>query len=114
MHHPRYRGCHSRYRTCLATRRQAYLLLARPCSRSPGAALASAVREDLSLAVRWLVPDAGHPSAHQAGRLRDRTDGGGLHRSIPEVSVILLVGHRGSATTLAVAGQAKSDDATAG
>src|SRR2546425_6982332 len=102
MHHPRRAGGHPRDCTRTEARRQAHLLRTRVGPRSPSATLAGAVGGDLSVAVPRIVFDTGYSGAPAARRLQDRAPGGGVHCYIPQVVVILLVGHRDSAIPLAV------------
>src|SRR6058998_220012 len=89
-------------------RRPPHLLRTGVGPRSSSATLAGAVGGDLSLAVPRLVLDTGYSGAPAAERLPDRAHGGWVHRRIPKIVVILLVGHGDSAISLAVTRAAAS------
>src|SRR6266545_4612877 len=102
MHDSGCAGGHPWDCTRTEARRPAHLFRTGVGPRSPSATLAGAVGGDLSLAIPRLVLDAGYSGAPAAERLPDRAHGGGVHRRIPKIVVILLVGHGDSAISLAV------------
>src|SRR5882724_357692 len=104
MHHPGRAGGHSGDCTGTEARRPPHLLRTWVGPRSPSASLAAAVGDDSSLAVPRPVFDTGHSGAAAAGRIQDRAHGGGVRCRIPEVVVLLLVGHGDSAMPLADVG----------